>query len=124
MPFLPRSDPDQFYQGAPLLEVPDVASSADFYRTKLGFRTDPGTASPEYAVVWRENAAVHLTKGGTRPAGVRIFFWVKDVDALHAEFLGREVPIDVPLETRSYGIRDFSVRDHDGVVLIFGQDID
>ena len=124
MPSLPRPDPEQFYQGAPLLAVPDVAGSAEFYRTKLGFQTDPGSASPEYTVVWRDNAAVHLRKGETRPTEVRIFFWVKDVDALHAELLARKVTIDVPLATRGYGIRDFAVRDLDGVVLIFGQDVD
>jgi len=32
--------------------------------------------------------------------------------------------IAVPLETRSYGVRDFSIRDPNGVVVVFGQDWD
>ena len=63
---------------------------------------------PEYAVVWRDNAAVHLAKGELTPTGVRIFFWVKDVNALYEELIGRRVAIEVPIETRHYGVRDFS----------------
>lgn len=124
MPTLPIADPEQFYQGAPVLTVSDVTAAAEFYRARLGFQSDPGTASPDYAVVWRDNAAVHLTKGDLTTTGMRIFFWVKDVDVLHAEFLARKVPLDVPLGTRPYGIRDFSVRDSNGVILVFGQDVD
>ena len=42
MPDVPTSNPEQFYQGAPLLLVPDVSATADFYRTILGFKADPG----------------------------------------------------------------------------------
>jgi catechol 2,3-dioxygenase-like lactoylglutathione lyase family enzyme len=124
MPDFPTGNPEQFYQGAPVLSVPDVAATAAFYRTMLGFRSDPGAESPDYAVVWRDNAAVHLARGERAPTGVRIFFWVRDVNALYEEVIGRRVPIDVPIDTRPYGIRDFSVRDPNGVVVIFGQDWD
>jgi predicted enzyme related to lactoylglutathione lyase len=124
MPHLPTGNPEQFYQGAPVLAVPDVLATAAFYRTMLAFKSDPGAETPEYAVVWRDNAAVHLAKGERAPAGVRLFFWVKDVDALHEEVVGRRVAIDVPIGTRPYGVRDFSVRDPNGVVVVFGQDWD
>ena len=124
MPDIPTSSPDQFYQGAPLLLVPDVAATADFYRRILGFKSDPGTETPEYSVVWRDNAAVHLAKGEHAPTGVRIFFWVKDVGALYEHFMKQGAAIAVPLETRPYGIRDFSIRDPNNVLLVFGQDWD
>jgi catechol 2,3-dioxygenase-like lactoylglutathione lyase family enzyme len=124
MPDLPTSNPDQFYQGAPLLLVPDVAATADFFRRILGFISDPGTETAEYSVVWRDNAAVHLAKGQQAPTGVRVFFWVKDVNALHEQVIKRGVTIAVPLETRSYGIRDFAIRDPNGVLLVLGQDWD
>jgi predicted enzyme related to lactoylglutathione lyase len=124
MPDLPTSNPDQFYQGAPLLLVPDVAATADFFRRILGFKSDPGTETPEYSVVWRDNAAVHLAKGKHAPTGVRIFFWVKDVNALYEQVIKRGVAIAVPLETRSYGIRDFPILDPNGVLLVLGQDWD
>ena len=122
MPGVPTSNPEQFYQGAPLLLVPDVSATADFYRKILGFKTDPGAETGDYSVVWRDNAAVHFAKGEEAPTGVRIFFWVKDVNGLYAEMTSRGAAIAVPIGTRPYQVRDFSVRDPNGVVVVFGQD--
>lgn len=124
MPDVPTSNPEQFYQGAPVLSVPDVPATVAFYRKMLGFRSDPGAETADYTVVWRDNAAVHFAKGAVAPTGVRLFFWVKDVNALYEEVIGRRVAIEVPIETRQYGVRDFSVRDPNGVVVVFGQDWD
>ena len=124
MPDLPTSQPKQFYQGAPLLLVPDVAATAGFYHRILGFTSDPGAVTTEYSVVWRDNAAVHLARGAHPPTGVRIFFWVRDVNALYDEVVGRGAVIAVPIETRSYGIRDFSIVDPNGVLIVLGQDWD
>jgi predicted enzyme related to lactoylglutathione lyase len=124
MPDVPTSNPEQFYQGAPLLLVPDVRATADFYRSILGFKSDPGTETPEYSVVWRDNAAVHLAQGEQMPTGIRIFFWVKDVNTLYEEVIQRGAAIAVPIGTRPYGIRDFTVRDPNGVSLVYGQDWD
>ena len=124
MPDLPTADPEQFYQGAPLLLVPDVPATAAFYRSVLGFRSDPGTETSEYTVVWRDNAAVHLARGARPPTGVRIFFWVKDVNALYDAVRGAGAAIVAPIETRPYGIRDFSFRDPNGVIVVLGQDWD
>jgi predicted enzyme related to lactoylglutathione lyase len=122
MPDMPTGNPEQFYQGAPLLLVPDVLSTADFYRRTLGFKSDAGAATPEYSVVWRDNASVHLAKGDQQPTGVRVFFWVRDVNALYEDVIKRGGEIATPIETRPYKIRDFSIRDPNGVQLVFGQD--
>ena len=124
MPELPRSDPEQFYQGAPLLSVPDVSATAAFYKAVLGFKADAGTETGEYSVVWRDNAAVHLARGEHRPTGVRLFFWVKDVDALYTEVTERGATIAMPIGTRPYHLRDFSIRDPNDVEVVFGQDWD
>ena len=125
MPAMPTADPEQFYQGAPLLVVPDVPATADWYREVLGFRSDPEGTSPGYTVVWRDNASVHLAGGGERaPGGVRIFFWVRDADAVHAEVCARGAEVVEPIGTRPHRIRDFSIRDPNGVILVFGQDVD
>jgi predicted enzyme related to lactoylglutathione lyase len=124
VPNVPTSSPEQFYQGAPVLLVPDVLATAEFYRSALGFTADPDATSPEYTVVWRDNAAIHLTKGARVPEGVRLFFWVRDVNALHEQIVGRGIHVDVPIGTREYGIRDFSIRDPNGVIVVLGQDWD
>jgi predicted enzyme related to lactoylglutathione lyase len=124
MPEIPTSNPEQFYQGAPVLLVPDVAATAAFYRSALGFKSDPGAETPEYTVVWRDNAALHLARGEQAPRGVRVFFWVRDVNALYEDVIRQGAVIDVPIETRPYGIRDFSIRDPNGIVVVLGQDWD
>ena len=122
MPDVPTNNPEQFYQGAPLLLVPDVTATAAFYRSVLGFKVDPGTGTPEYSVVWRDNAAVHLARGERAPTGVRVFFWVKDVNTLYEQVTGRGASVAMPIGTRPYGVRDFSIRDPNGVEVVFGQD--
>ena len=124
MPDVPTSNPEQFIQGAPLLLVPDVRATADFYRSVLGFQSDPGADTPEYSVVWRDNAAVHLSLGDHAPTGVRIFCWVKDVNALYEAVIQRGGAIAVPIGTRAYGVRDFAIRDPNGVMVVCGQDWD
>jgi predicted enzyme related to lactoylglutathione lyase len=124
MPDIPTSNPEQFYQGAPLLLVPDVRATADFYRSTLGFKSDPEGDTPDYSVVWRDNAAVHLAHGEHTPTGIRVFFWVKDVNTLYEEVIQRGAAIAVPIGTRPYGIRDFAIRDPNGVLLVYGQDWD
>ena len=64
MPALPSSDPKQFVQGAPVLHVPDVKASATFYRDVLGFTWDFGDET--YAVVWRDNSAIHFVRDRPR----------------------------------------------------------
>ena len=73
-------------------------------------------------MVWRDNAAVHLTQGEHAPKGVRIFFWVKDVNTLYEEVVRRGVAIAAPIGTRPYGVRDFAIRDPNGVMVVCGQD--
>lgn len=80
MPGHPSSDPTQFVQGSAVLHVPDVAVAVAFYRDVLGFASDFG--DDNYAVVWRDNSALHFVKGDECPAGVHLFQWVRDVDAL------------------------------------------
>jgi catechol 2,3-dioxygenase-like lactoylglutathione lyase family enzyme len=51
------------------------------------------------------------------------YFWVDDVEALHEELRGRGAdllhgPVDQP-----YGLRDIGVRDPDGYILAFGQQL-
>ncbi len=121
MPDRPTADPAQFIQGAPVLHVADVRATAAFYRDVLGFTWDFGDEN--YAVVWRDNSAIHLVRGGA-PSGVDLFQWVQDVDAYHLEITRRGAAITSEPTNRPYQVRDFSVRDPNGVTIIFGQEID
>ena len=122
MPSHPSSNPVQFIQGAPVLHVPNVQAAVDYYRDVLGFISDFG--DDHYAVVWRDNSAVHFAKGNENPTGVHLFQWVRDVDSCYEEVRRRGAEIAVAPEDRPYGIRDFTVRDPNGVSIIFGQEIE
>jgi predicted enzyme related to lactoylglutathione lyase len=127
MPDRPTRDVQQFVQGAIVLHVSDVRATAQYYRDVLGFTFDFGDES--YAVVWRENAAVHLLQGdgmqgGVERGGFHLFFWVEDVDALHDELAQRGAGIVAPPETQPYGLREFALLDCNGTRLLFAMDVD
>ena len=122
MPALPSSNPDQFVQGAPVLHVSDVTATASFYRDVLGFAWDFGDET--YAVVWRDNSAIHFVRDDASPRGVHLFQWVKDVDAYYREIVARGADVAKEPTDQAYGIREFDARDINGVRIVFGQDID
>jgi len=122
MPDLPSSNPRQFVQGAPVLHVQDVAAAAAFYRDVLGFTWDFSTES--YAVVWRDNSAIHFVKDETNPRGIHLFQWVKDIDHYYQEILDRGARVSTKPTNQPYGIREFDLTDVNGVSIIFGQDIE
>ncbi|MBL8060639.1 MAG: VOC family protein [Chthonomonas sp.] len=121
MPQEPTSEPIHIIQGAAVIQVTDIAPTVRFYRDLLGFSCD--FQDVKYAVVWRDNAAVHFRKGPTKSTEVELFFWVKDADILHAEFMSKGVPAG-EVESQPYGIRDFSVTDPNGVKIVFGHDLE
>ena len=53
-----------------------------------------------------------------------VCIFVKDVDAVHAEFAGRGAKVVKPPQDYAYGMRDFDVVDLDGNQLVFGMGID
>jgi len=122
MPAIPTPNPAQFLQGAPVLHVPDVQAATQFYRDVLGFTSDFGDDS--YAVVWRDNSAIHFVRDKARPTGVHLFQWVRDVDAYHREVVSRGARVSSPPANQPYGLREFAVEDPNGVGIIFGQDIE
>jgi predicted enzyme related to lactoylglutathione lyase len=121
MPSQPTSNPAQFIQGAPVLHVADVETTAAFYRDVLGFTWDFGDET--YSVVWRDNSAIHFVKDDRNPSGVHLFQWVKDVDAYYREIVGRGAVIAWEPTDQPYGIRELGVRDINGMGIVFGQDI-
>ena len=122
MPARPSSNPGQFVQGAPVLHVPDVLATAAFYRDVLGFTWDFGDDA--YAVVWRDNSAIHFVRDESGPQGVHLFQWVKDVDAYYKELVDRGANVEAAPADQPYGIREFGVCDINGVGIVFGQDIE
>ena len=119
---------------APEFLVADVVKAAEHYRDRLGFTIigyffgDP----PVFAMVGRDDKIIMLLlvengRGGSnrnfKPEAIDAYLWVDDVDALYAEFQRSGVEVVMPPTLRIYGMKELEVRDLDGYVLCFGEDV-
>ena len=119
----------------PNLVVSDLPRSLAFYRDTLRFEvvaTHPEAAPFVFAwlrrgqvnVFLNDVRAVQAEAAGShyhlRPGGVGLFVHIKGVDAFHAQVAG-SVTVVQPLETRFYGMREFSILDPEGVVITFAE---
>jgi len=113
---------------APVIAVPDVQAAMQWYKEKLSFNITFTWNDPiDYAVLKRgENINLHLTRSSefSKEKIMRhtmVYFFVSDVDAIHAEFKARGVEnISNPVD-HEYGMRDFDVVDLNGYRLSFGR---
>jgi len=126
--------PGQLLRSAPYFPVADLERSAAHYEHVLGFRRDyVGGVPPQFAIVSRDGLSIMLRlvpsperispnekQGGTWDA----FFWVRDARALHAELQTKGADIVYgPIVQEAYQMEEFAVRDREGYVLGFGQDL-
>jgi catechol 2,3-dioxygenase-like lactoylglutathione lyase family enzyme len=114
-------------QAIPVLHMTDADATEVFYCRLLGFRREfevPASRTkrdPCYMGLVRGGAAIHLSShAGDGVAGGAVYFLSDDVDALHAEFAARNVPIHVGPVDQTWGMRELYVRDPDGNSVRFG----
>jgi uncharacterized glyoxalase superfamily protein PhnB len=112
-----------------------VVKAAEFYRDRLGFtiRGYFGENPPVFAMVGRDGdqtimlSLIENGRGGSnrnfKSEALDAYLWVSDVDALYAEFQHKQVDIVMPPTLRVYGMKELEVRDLDGYVLCFGEDV-
>jgi len=118
---------------APLFLVKDVVRAAEYYRDKLGFEIGPYFLDPPvFVIVQRGKIAImlSLTKdahGGSNTVWKResfdAYIWVERADDVHAQLRGRHADLIGAPELKSYGMKEFDVRDADGYVIRFGEDV-
>jgi catechol 2,3-dioxygenase-like lactoylglutathione lyase family enzyme len=121
-------------RSAPYFPVDDVAKAVAYYETILGFRSEyAGGEPPQFAIVSRDRLPVMFRRvadatkispnerqGGTWDA----FFWVRDAERLFDELRSRDAEIAYgPVVQADYQMKEFAVRDLNGYVLGFGQDL-
>lgn len=115
----------------PIIEVADVDASFAFYRDKAGFqggnawRDDDGTAT--FAIAAMDKIWIGLRRRhGAAPANNEewaAYLYVDDVNAHHALATRTGVDIVYALEDQFYGCRDYTIRDPDGHLIAFGQEL-
>jgi uncharacterized glyoxalase superfamily protein PhnB len=120
-------------ENAVVLLVEDVQLALDYYRDALGFEVAPYQQIPEhYGYARRDACCVHFAcfKDAPRrlpnaeivpPDMFDLYVYADDVDALHAEVLGRGADIVHGPVHQGYGTYEFRVRDPHGYVIAFGK---
>jgi uncharacterized glyoxalase superfamily protein PhnB len=105
---------------APELPAANLREAIDYYQQKLGFELVSEMPNGDYAIVERDDIAIHLFHDDSRvhsPAGLHLF--THDLDELHAEFVGRGAVIAQHVVRKPWGNRDFRLRDPSGNELKF-----
>jgi catechol 2,3-dioxygenase-like lactoylglutathione lyase family enzyme len=104
------------------LVVSDIAAAVTFYTEKLGFTLGFTWGEPvSFAGVQLGRVQLFLEQGTPRPGGCSVYFVVSLVDELYAFHRGQGVQVVQELGDRTYGLRDYTVRDLHGYTLSFGQ---
>lgn len=124
------------HAAVPTFIVDDVAATARWYVTELGFDLAghfPKTEPYAYASLQRGNAEIMLLRlAGYRKPDLTerraegpwdAYIRMNGVRALYEPWQGREF-IRMALKKQPYGDWEFEVRDPNGYVLVFGGDVD
>jgi uncharacterized glyoxalase superfamily protein PhnB len=100
---------------APELPVSNLQGSIEYYEQKLGFRLVMEMPAGDYAIVERDDIAIHLFQddtGSHSPVGIHIF--THQLDELHAELEQRGARLSQEIVRKPWGNRDFRVNDYSG----------
>jgi uncharacterized glyoxalase superfamily protein PhnB len=100
---------------APELPVSNLKDSIEYYEQKFGFRVAMKMPEGNYAIVERDDVAIHLFEDNSRsacPAGIHIF--TEDLEALLAELQERGARVSQGILRKPWGNRDFRVNDDSG----------
>lgn len=133
----------RFDAAIPQFTVPDLVRTAEYYRDVLGFQIagywDGESVSlvpdtrPVFAIVWRDDVRVFFNRAdeadqaevrtGRAEGGYDAGFQIVGVDELAAELRARGADILNGPETRVYQQREIVVKDCNGLILCFAEDM-
>ncbi len=100
---------------APELPVSNLKESVKYYEQQLGFRAVVEMPGGNYAIVERDDIAIHLFQDDAqRPSPVGIHIFTEDLEALHTELKSRGARISQQILRKPWGNRDFRVHDDSG----------
>ena len=117
----PAAGMGDYAQGVIEVVGPDIEASLAFYR-EIGFEVARRTGG--FAVLHREGQRLFVAEDPSAPTAPRwtsLRLMTGDVDALHDQLRDRGVTIVLPLGDRPYGLREFVVRDPNGLDIRFSQ---
>ena len=101
-------------QPTPELPVRDLAAALAHYRDRLGFEMAWHDAAGRIAGVARGECAIFLRESDAPVHPVTLWIYAEDIDAAHEAFAVQGAEVIAPLETKPWGLRQFTLRDGDG----------
>ena len=110
----------------PMLAVTNIDDTIGFYRDLLGFACV--NQMDGWAALSRDNVELMVSLPNAHEPFEKptltgsIYFNTSDVDALW-EQIKEKVSVVYPIENFFYGMREFAIRDNNGYILQFGQEI-
>ena len=113
----------RFIECNPIITVRDVSEARRFYVDVIGFAVDFDVG--DVAGLIKDNVLILLMGQDSEnvrqpPGSSNISFLTDEVDLLYNKCLAARANILVEPGDRTYGQRDFALRDPDGNVLSFG----
>src|SRR4051794_37721652 len=106
---------------SPELPVPDVPTATEHYQSKLGFQETMRMPEGDYAIVERDEIAIHLYESAA-PQRASIHIFTTALNELHRELQTRGASITQDIRTKPWGARDFRVLDLAGNEIKFTED--
>jgi catechol 2,3-dioxygenase-like lactoylglutathione lyase family enzyme len=115
----------------PQFTVPDVVRTAEYYRDVLGFHiAGYWRTPPVFAVVRRDSVEVFFNRAdgsavrtGRAEGAYDAYFHIAGVDAFAADLRARGADIVEGPVLREYEQRELVIRDCNGLVLAFGEEV-
>jgi catechol 2,3-dioxygenase-like lactoylglutathione lyase family enzyme len=107
----------------PVIHVTDLQNAVSYYTTILGLKFD--FKFGDYAGLTYGDLGIHLSGPASPgikklPGNAHFCIDCDEVDAYYHEISKKGALINVSIDDRHYGVRDFAVNDHDGNTLVFG----
>jgi uncharacterized glyoxalase superfamily protein PhnB len=112
-----------------VLAVQDLARSAEYYKTVLGFAVheigDPGWRFfiRDGVTIMAGECSDDLPALETGSHSYFAYLLVENIDALFEEFTSRGVDFIKPLRDEVWGMREFGLQTIDGHRMMYGQEI-
>jgi uncharacterized glyoxalase superfamily protein PhnB len=109
-------------QLVPELPVTDVERAQQHYRDALGFEIGWLYPDKEIGAVSRGKVAIFFRKRETPFEAAVHWVFAEDIDATYGEMKSLGANLVDPLETKPWGLRQFTVKDLDGNIFYFHHD--
>lgn len=115
----------------PMLETENLRETIKFYTDMLGFiceGTYPDTENLCWASLRKDDVSIMFTSRNEHSAIEKttmtgsLYFNTEDVNQIWEELKDKAI-IEYPVENFEYGMREFAIRDPNGYLLQFGQEI-